>query len=120
MLPPVFDVTPFYGTDKLLTSFYKYRMGDNLKSVLGIRDWLMDPDPTLDPTHFFSDFKDAKKDTFFIFFSYILPAGTLSTVVKFNSLLKKNFVLNFILQALFQSVQHISEKRIRIRILTSD
>jgi hypothetical protein len=39
----------------------------------------MDSDPTPDPTPFFSDFKDAKK---FIFFSYNLPAGTLSSALK--------------------------------------
>ena len=37
--------------------------------------WLMDPDPT----PFFSDFKDAKKNHIF---SYNLPAGTLSSVLK--------------------------------------
>jgi hypothetical protein len=44
------------------------------------------PDPTLDPTPFFSDFKDAKKKNFifFNFFSYNLPAGTLSSVLKNN------------------------------------
>jgi hypothetical protein len=47
----------------------------------------MDPDPapdphsTSDPTPFFSDFKDAKKVNFYIF-SYNLPAGTLSSVLK--------------------------------------
>jgi hypothetical protein len=41
-----------------------------------------DPDPTPDPTPFFSDFKDAKKIIFFIFFSYNLPAGTLSSKKK--------------------------------------
>ncbi len=49
------------------------------EAVLGIRDilvsgspdpylWLMDPDPTPDPTPFFSDFKDAKKKYFFHIF----------------------------------------------------
>jgi hypothetical protein len=55
--------------------------------------WLMDPDPT----PFFIDFKDAIKH----FFSYV-------------------FLITFILQALFQSAQHIYEKKIRIRIRTSD
>jgi hypothetical protein len=45
------------------------------------------PDPTTDPTPFFSDFKDAKI-IFFIFFSYDLPAGTLSLVLKFIFLQK--------------------------------
>ncbi len=45
-------------------------------AVLGIRDilvldpylWIMDPDPTPDPTSFFIGFKDAKKYLFCIFF----------------------------------------------------
>jgi hypothetical protein len=49
--------------------------------------WLMDPDPTPDPTPFFNDFKDAKNKNSY-FFSYNLPAGTLSSVLKFNFLLK--------------------------------
>jgi hypothetical protein len=44
----------------------------------------MDPDPdpssTPDPAPFFSDFEDAKK-TCSYFFSYNLPAGTLSSVL---------------------------------------
>jgi hypothetical protein len=40
----------------------------------------MDPDPTQDPTSFFSDFKDAKNLFFSKFFSYSLPAGTLPSV----------------------------------------
>ncbi len=44
--------------------------------------WLTDPDPTPDPTPFFSDFKDDKKNFFSIFFSYNLPAGTVSSVLK--------------------------------------
>jgi hypothetical protein len=42
----------------------------------------MDPDrdSTLDPNPFFSDFKDAK--FFNVFFSYNLPADTLSSVIK--------------------------------------
>jgi hypothetical protein len=39
-----------------------------------------DLDPTPDPTTFFSDFKDEKKNS--IFFSFNLPAGTLSSVLK--------------------------------------
>jgi hypothetical protein len=39
----------------------------------------MDPDPTLDPTHFFSDFKEAKKIDLY---PYNLPAGTSSSVLK--------------------------------------
>jgi hypothetical protein len=67
----------------------------------------MDPDPTPDPTPFFSDFKDVN---FFHIFSYYLPEGTSFSVLKikfFAKILRKNFIL----QALFQSVQHIYEKR---------
>ncbi len=88
-------------------------------SVLGIRDILVririrwyvpltngyctDPalDPTPDPTSFFSDFKDAKKFSFHIFF-YNLPAGTLSSVLKIK-FFAKMLSLNFILKALLQS-----------------
>ncbi len=42
-----------------------------------------DPDPTLDTTTFFSDFKDAKKIFFSYYFSFNLPAGSLSSVLKF-------------------------------------
>ncbi len=45
-----------------------------------------DPDPTLDPTFFFSDF--------FIFFSFESPAGTLSSALKvvfFAKILCQNF-----------------------------
>jgi hypothetical protein len=45
------------------------------------------PDPTSDPTPFFIDFKDAKKN-FFTFFSHSLPTGTSSSVSKVNFLLK--------------------------------
>jgi hypothetical protein len=83
----------------------------------------MDPDPTPDPTPFFSELKDEKKIIFFIFFSYDLPAGTLSSVSKIL-FFAKFFVLKFycILQALFQSAQHLYEEngRIRIWIHTSD
>jgi hypothetical protein len=45
----------------------------------------MDPapdlDPTLDPSPFFSGFKDVKEKNS-SFFSYDLPAGTLSSVLK--------------------------------------
>jgi hypothetical protein len=42
----------------------------------------MDPDPTTDPTPFFSDFKDANKINFFHIFYYKSTAGTLSSVLK--------------------------------------
>jgi hypothetical protein len=45
-----------------------------------------DPDPASDPTPFFSDFKDAKKN-----FSNNLPAGTLSSVFKKNFSCKHYF-----------------------------
>jgi hypothetical protein len=63
-----------------------------------------DPDPTPDPTYFFSDFKDEKKKKNSIFFSYNLPAcrpGTLTSVLKIVLLLKL-FRSNPILQALLQ------------------
>jgi hypothetical protein len=44
----------------------------------------MNPDPTPDPTPFFSDFMDAKE----LFFSYNLPAGILSSVLKLKFLAK--------------------------------
>ncbi len=54
-----------------------------MKSVLGIRDILVRiRNPGLmDATPFFSDFKDANKNSYFIFF-YNLPTGTLSSVLK--------------------------------------
>jgi hypothetical protein len=70
----------------------------------------MDPDPTPDPTPFFSDFEDSKKIFFFpYFFYYNLPAGTLSSFLKIK-LFAKNFVLNFISQVLFHSAQHLLRK----------
>jgi hypothetical protein len=45
----------------------------------------MDPDQTLDPTPFFSDFKDAKEiffSSYFVLLTYPLPTGTLSSVLK--------------------------------------
>jgi hypothetical protein len=41
-----------------------------------------DPGPTPNPTPFFSDFKNAKKFSFFHIFSYNSPTGTLSSVLK--------------------------------------
>ncbi len=64
--------------------------------------WLSDPVPV----PFFSGFKVPKK--YFHIFSYNLPAGTFSSVLILNFLLK--FCSNFILQALFQSTQHLFEK----------
>ncbi len=65
----------------------------HLQPVLGIHRfgsgsadpylWLTDPNPTLDPSPFFTNFKDAKKIIFFSrVFSHNLPAGTLSSVKK--------------------------------------
>jgi hypothetical protein len=45
-----------------------------------------------------------------MFFSYSLPAGTLFAVSKIK-FFAKILCLNFILQALFQSAQHLYEKR---------
>jgi hypothetical protein len=54
-----------------------------------------DPDPNPDPTPFFSNFKNPKK-FIFIFFSYNLPAGTLSSVLKYKiKFFAKDFVLKF-------------------------
>jgi hypothetical protein len=73
----------------------------------------LNPDPaadlTPDPTTFFIDFKDAKKIFFSHIFIIICPQANHLQTKKFDYLLK--FVLNFILQALFQSDQHIYEKR---------
>jgi hypothetical protein len=55
------------------------------------------------------DFKDAKQILFFTFFSHNLPTGTSSSVLEINFLLKF-CVKNIVLQALFQSAQHIYEK----------
>jgi hypothetical protein len=50
---------------------------------------LMNPDPTLDPTPFFSDFKDAKKKYFFhIFFLITYSQAHYLQSWKFNLLLK--------------------------------
>ncbi len=51
-----------------------------------------DPDPTVDPTPFFSDFKDVKNLVFSYFFSYNLLAGTLLSVLIF---LWKKFCVKF-------------------------
>jgi hypothetical protein len=48
----------------------------------------MDPDPTPDPTPFFTDYKDTKKKIFFIFCSYNLPTGKHLQSKKLNLLLK--------------------------------
>ncbi len=68
------------------------------------------PDPTPDPTPFFNDFKDVKKKFFFKFFSYNVPTGTSSSVLKMLFLLKFCVKILFC-QALFQSAQDIYEKR---------
>jgi hypothetical protein len=53
----------------------------------------MDPDPTPDPTPFFTDFKDAK--FFFPYFFCNLPAGTLSLFSLKNLIFAEIFVLKF-------------------------
>ncbi len=82
----------------------KFSAGDpwNFGSDLDPHLRLMDPapDPTPDPTPFYSDFK------VHIFF-YKLPAGTLSSVLKINKFCAIMLCKNFILQALFQSAQHL-------------
>jgi hypothetical protein len=57
----------------------------------------LDPglDPTPDPTPFFSDFKDAKKYFFFIFFSYNLPYLQTHYLISLKFIFCKNFVLKF-------------------------
>jgi hypothetical protein len=54
-----------------------------------------DPDPTPDPTALFRDFKDAKKIIFSPYFSYSLPTGTLSSVLKIKFFLKFCFKILF-------------------------
>jgi hypothetical protein len=73
----------------------------------------MDPDPTSDTTPFFSDFKDAKEIIFFfIFFSYNLPTGTLSSFLKIT-IFCYNFVLKFYLARMISVLtQDIYEKRV--------
>ncbi len=69
----------------------------------------MDPDPTPDPTPFFSDFKDAKKEK-------KIPYFFLMTYPQAHYLLSKkfNFCQNFVSKSYFASI--ISEKGImRIR-----
>ena len=88
-------------------------------TMLGIRDilvgsgsrvpylWQIDPDRTL----FFSDFKVAQKVYFLYIFSYNLPAGTLSSVLKFK------FLLKFLVKILFcTNYFRPKNKRIRLRI----
>jgi hypothetical protein len=72
--------------------------------------WVMDPDPnpTPDPTPLFSDFKDAKK----IFFSYNLPAGTLSSVLKIQFLLK--FVSEFYFASILEKREESGSGSIRL------
>jgi hypothetical protein len=53
-----------------------------VKIQITLMDLAPDPDPTPDPISFFSDSKDAKKKFFAIFFSYNIPTGTLSLVLK--------------------------------------
>ncbi len=52
-----------------------------------------------------------QKKIFFIFFSYNLPADTLSSIFKMKFFAKILYVKIFILQALFQSAQHLYEKK---------
>jgi hypothetical protein len=68
----------------------------------------MDPD-TPDPTPFFSDFNDAKKLFFSLFFFFLLLTHR-HRIFSLKKFLHK-FVLNLYLQALFQSAQHTYHKR---------
>ncbi len=69
-----------------------------------------------DPTNFFSDFKDAKNIIFSYFF-LLQPTRRhiiFSLIKFFANILYLNFILQtlyFILHALFQSAQHLYEKR---------
>jgi hypothetical protein len=60
-----------------------------------------------DPTPFFIDFKDAKKNIFSYFFLFICPQANHLQYKKFFA---KILCKNDILQALYQSAQHIYEK----------
>jgi hypothetical protein len=64
-----------------------------IKIIVGDPDpylWLIDPDsdPTLDPTPFFLNFKDAKKISLFIFFHITCPQAHHFQSKKFNFWLK--------------------------------
>jgi hypothetical protein len=92
---PTSDKTPFFSDFKDAKKSYFFLITypqahylpptqeGPLSHVLLVSPLEPDPepvlDPTSDPTPFFSDFKDAK---IFLFFSYKLPAGTLSSVLK--------------------------------------
>ncbi len=69
----------------------------------------MDPDPT----PFFIDFKDAKKNNFSIFFliTYLRAQFAHHVQSKKVQFLLKLLCENVILQALFQSAQHIYWER---------
>ncbi len=83
--------------------------------------WLTHPDldPTPDPTPFFSDLIRMEKNHFFIItYRYRYPqAHYLQSLIY---CFKDKFCVNFILQALFQSAQHLLWEKGRIRIRTSD
>jgi hypothetical protein len=71
--------------------------------MVSVRDpWHFGADPYLWPTD--------PDNYFFIFFSYNLPAGTFSSVLKIK-VFAKVFGKIFFLHALFQSYQHLYEKR---------
>ncbi len=90
---PVAYPPSFYRLITKVSAIYHYllRRRISLNQCDGVCDILVrgsvpltngSTDPTLDPTPFFSDFKDANKFFFLIFFSLNLPAGTLSSVLK--------------------------------------
>jgi hypothetical protein len=68
-----------------------------------------DPYPAPDPTPFFIEFQDAKKKS--DFFLITCPQVHHLKSNKLNFLLKFSVKIKVILQALFQSAQHIYEKR---------
>ena len=71
--------------------------------------WPMNPDPTPDPTTFFSDFKDEKKFSLH-FFLLTYPQYIIFSLKNSNFLLKFCVKILFC-QALFQSAQDIYGKR---------
>ncbi len=66
-----------------------------------------DPHPDQDSTPFFSDFKGAKRNfsSYFFLITY-LQAHSLQSILIFAKILCQNFIL----QALFQSAQHLYKK----------
>ncbi len=79
-----FDLIPaptFFSTE-LGSDPYSVPVVLGIRAILLLYLWLMDPDQTPYPTPLFSDFKDVKKIFFLNIFSYNLPTGTSSSVLK--------------------------------------